>query len=67
MDTIVAVEMAKIAPDPIAGLVLPSYNATADLPERALHRPRQQAEAMAGGGSWIATRLGGRRWPHVAT
>ena len=49
MGAIVAVEMAVQAPERIAGLVLAGYNATADLPERAAHRPVQQAEARAGG------------------
>ena len=49
MGAIVAVEMAKLAPGRIAGLILSGYNATADLPERAARRPLQQAEAMAGG------------------
>lgn len=49
MGAIVAVEMAVMAPDRIAGLVLIGYNATADLPERAAHRPLQQAEVRAGG------------------
>lgn len=49
MGAIVAVEMARIAPGRIAGLVLSGYNATADLPERAVHRSRQQSEAAAGG------------------
>ena len=49
MGAIVAVEMAAIAPERIAGLVLAGYNATADLPERAAHRPVQQAEVRAGG------------------
>lgn len=49
LGAIVAVEMAKIDPDRIAGLVLSGYNATADLPERAVHRPLQQSEAAAGG------------------
>ena len=49
MGAIVAVEMAVRAPDRIAGLVLAGYNATADLPERAAHRPVQQAEVRAGG------------------
>ena len=49
MGAIVAVEMAKLAPRRIAGLVLSGYNATADLPERAARRPLQQAEAAAGG------------------
>lgn len=49
MGAIVAVEMWVQAPDRIAGLVLIGYNATADLPERAAHRPVQQAEVRAGG------------------
>lgn len=49
MGAIVAVEMAVMAPQRIAGLVLIGYNATADLPERAAHRPVQQAEIRAGG------------------
>ncbi|PLK22472.1 alpha/beta hydrolase [Porphyrobacter sp. TH134] len=49
MGAIVAVEMAVLAPDRIAGLGLIGYNATADLPERAAHRPIQQAEVRAGG------------------
>jgi pimeloyl-ACP methyl ester carboxylesterase len=49
MGAIVAVEMAIKAPDRIAGLVLIGYNATADLPERAAHRPVQQAEVRGGG------------------
>jgi pimeloyl-ACP methyl ester carboxylesterase len=49
MGAIVAVEMALLAPDRIAGLVLAGYNATADLPERAANRPIQQAEVCAGG------------------
>jgi pimeloyl-ACP methyl ester carboxylesterase len=49
MGAIVAVEMAVMAPERIAGLVLIGYNATADLPERAAHRPLQQAEVRGGG------------------
>jgi pimeloyl-ACP methyl ester carboxylesterase len=49
MGAIVAVEMARLAPDRIGGLVLAGYNATADLPERAAHRPAHQAEVKAGG------------------
>lgn len=49
MGAIVAVEMAKLAPERIMGLVLAGYNATADLPERAAHRPIQQAEVRADG------------------
>lgn len=49
MGAIVAVEMWCRAPARIAGLVLLCYNATADLPERAAHRPTQQAEVRSGG------------------
>ena len=49
MGAIVAVEMAVQAPERIAGLVLLGYNATADLPERAAHRPLQQSEVRCGG------------------
>ena len=49
MGAIVAVEMAVQVPERITGLVLAGYNATADLPERAAHRPVQQAEVRAGG------------------
>ena len=49
MGAIVAVEMAVQAPKRIAGMVLAGYNATADLPERAAHRPVQQSEVRAGG------------------
>lgn len=49
LGAIVAVEMAVQAPERIAGLVLAGYNATADLAERAAHRPVQQAEVRAGG------------------
>ena len=49
MGAIVAVEMAVRALERITGLVLIGYNATADLPERAAHRPVQQAEVRAGG------------------
>jgi pimeloyl-ACP methyl ester carboxylesterase len=49
MGGIVAVEMAVQAPDRIVGMALIGYNATADLPERAAHRPTQQAEVRAGG------------------
>jgi pimeloyl-ACP methyl ester carboxylesterase len=49
MGAIVAVEMAVQAPERIVGLVLSGYNATADLPERAAHRPAQQSEVRAGG------------------
>ena len=49
MGAIVAVEMAVQAPDRVAGLVLAGYNATADIPARAAHRPAQQAEVRGGG------------------
>lgn len=49
LGAIVALEMARQAPDRIAGLVLMGLNAGADLPERAAHRPVQQAEVRAGG------------------
>jgi pimeloyl-ACP methyl ester carboxylesterase len=49
LGAIVAVEMAVQAPERVSGLVLAGYNATADLPERAAHRPVQQAEVRAGG------------------
>lgn len=49
MGAIVAVEMARQAHERICGLVLAGYNATADLPVRAAHRPAQQAEVRAGG------------------
>jgi|688.fasta_scaffold169851_3 pimeloyl-ACP methyl ester carboxylesterase len=49
MGAIIAVEMAVQAPERIAALGLIGYNATADLPERAAHRPVQQAEVRSGG------------------
>jgi pimeloyl-ACP methyl ester carboxylesterase len=49
MGAIVAVEMAVQAPRRISGLILAGYNATADLPERAAHRPAQQTEVRRGG------------------
>ncbi len=49
MGAIVALDMARQAPERIAGLVLMGLNADADLPERAAHRPAQQAEVGAGG------------------
>jgi pimeloyl-ACP methyl ester carboxylesterase len=49
MGAIVAVEMAVQSPERIAALGLIGYNATADLPERAAHRPAQQAEVRSGG------------------
>ena len=49
MGAIVAAEMARRAPERIAALGLLAFNASADLPERAAARPRQQAEVRAGG------------------
>lgn len=49
MGAIVALEMAHQAPDRIAGAVLLGLNAGPDLPERAAHRPVQQAEVRDGG------------------
>ncbi len=49
MGAIVATEMWLLDPARIVGLVLLGYNATADLAERAAHRPIQQAEVRAGG------------------
>ena len=49
MGAIVALEMAHQAPERLAGAVLLGVNAGADLPERAAHRPAQQAEVRAGG------------------
>ncbi len=49
LGAIVAVEIARLAPERVRGLVLAGYNATADLPERAAARPRQQAEVRGGG------------------
>jgi pimeloyl-ACP methyl ester carboxylesterase len=42
MGAIVAAEMASREPDRIAALALVAFNASADLPERAAARPRQQ-------------------------
>lgn len=55
MGGIVALEMARRAPERIAALVLLDTNATADLPERAAVRPRQQADVRAGGLERIVT------------
>ena len=49
MGAIVALAMARQAPERIAGAVLIGLNAGADLPERSRHRPVQQAEVRAGG------------------
>lgn len=48
MGGIVALRMAALAPERIAGLVLLDTNASADLPERAAARPGQQAAVRAG-------------------
>lgn len=49
MGAIVALEMARQAPERIVGLALFGLNAGPDLPERAAHRPVQQAEVRRGG------------------
>jgi pimeloyl-ACP methyl ester carboxylesterase len=49
MGAIVALAMARQAPDRVAGIGLVALNASADLPERAAVRPRQQADVRAGG------------------
>lgn len=49
MGAIVALEMARLAPQRMAGLVLLSLNAGPDLPDRAARRPVQQAEVRNGG------------------
>lgn len=48
MGAIVAAEIARRAPDRVTALGLIAFNASADLPERAAARPRQQAEVRAG-------------------
>ena len=48
MGGIVALEMARQAPDRIKGLILSDTNAGADLPERAAAKPVQQARVRAG-------------------
>jgi pimeloyl-ACP methyl ester carboxylesterase len=48
MGGIVALAMARLAPERIAGLVLLDTNPSADLPERASVRPRQQADVRGG-------------------
>jgi pimeloyl-ACP methyl ester carboxylesterase len=48
MGAIVAAEMARRAPERIAALGLVAFNASADLPERAAARPRQQNEVRQG-------------------
>ena len=49
MGAIVALEMARQAPNRILGLILIGLNAGPDLPERAKHRPVQQAQVRDGG------------------
>lgn len=44
----VAIEMARLASERLAGLVLIDFNAGADLPERAALRPGQQARVRDG-------------------
>ena len=48
MGAIVALMMAKKAPERVMGLVLSSTNCTADLPERAVARLSQQAQVRGG-------------------
>lgn len=48
MGAIVALMMAKKAPERVKGLVLSSTNCTADLPERAVARLSQQAQVRSG-------------------
>lgn len=48
MGGIVALEMARQAPDRITGLILADTNAGADLPERAAARPAQQQRVRGG-------------------
>lgn len=48
MGAIVALAMARQAPERIAALVLLDANAAADLPERAAVRPRQQTDVRNG-------------------
>jgi pimeloyl-ACP methyl ester carboxylesterase len=48
MGAIVAAELARRAPKRVAALGLVAFNATADLPERAAVRPRQQAAVRGG-------------------
>ncbi len=48
MGGIVALAMARAAPERIAALVLLDTNPAADLPERAAARPRQQADVRDG-------------------
>lgn len=48
MGAIVVLEMARQAPERLAGLVLLDANPAADLPDRAAVRPRQQADVRRG-------------------
>jgi pimeloyl-ACP methyl ester carboxylesterase len=48
MGAIAAFEMARIAPERLAGLVLIAFNASADLAERSAVRPAQQQRVRAG-------------------
>jgi pimeloyl-ACP methyl ester carboxylesterase len=48
MGAIVAAEMARRAPSRVAALALVAFNASADLPERAAVRPRQQEAVRKG-------------------
>ncbi|WP_353653385.1 alpha/beta fold hydrolase [Blastomonas sp. UPD001] len=48
MGGIVALAMARLAPERIAAMILLDTNASADLPERAAVRPRQQAAVRGG-------------------
>jgi pimeloyl-ACP methyl ester carboxylesterase len=48
MGAIVALMMTKLAPERVSGLILSSTNCTADLPDRARNRVRQQDVAKAG-------------------
>lgn len=48
MGAIVALEVARLAPERLAGLVLIALNASADLPERSAVRPGQQQRVAEG-------------------
>jgi pimeloyl-ACP methyl ester carboxylesterase len=48
MGAIVGLEVARLAPERLAGLVLIALNASADLPERSAVRPGQQQRVAAG-------------------
>jgi pimeloyl-ACP methyl ester carboxylesterase len=48
MGAIVAAELARRTPERVAALGLVAFNASADLPERAAIRPRQQAAVREG-------------------